>query len=88
MTKTISAVPRLRCNGCENSTRWMSDIEAELVETHELCSGCRTSDLAARIAFIRSEIRDLVRDAEPAASRGLLPAVTEAEINRLAEVVR
>ena len=61
----------------------MSDLAADLVETHELRPACRREDLRERIAFIRSELRDLATDAEPAAARGLLGDDLEAEINAL-----
>lgn len=70
-----------RCISCGDSTRHMRDVEAALVETHEMCIGCRTSDLAERVRFIRAEIRDLADDTDPAS--GLIPDGLEAEINQL-----
>ena len=71
------------CTRCGERARDMSDLAADLVETHEMCPDCRRDDLRERIAFIRSELRDLATDAEPAAARGLLGDDLEAEINAL-----
>lgn len=75
-----------QCLRCGDQTRGMSDLAAELVETHEMCPPCREADLRERIAFIRAELRDLASDAEPAAARGLLGDDLAAEIGRLAAV--
>lgn len=74
------------CIGCGDSTRHMRDVEAALVEAHEMCIGCRTQDLAERVRFIRAKLRDLAADTEPAS--GLIPDALEADINQLVAVLK
>ena len=74
------------CISCGDSTRHMRDVEAALVETHEMCIGCRTSDLAERVRFIRAELRDLADDTDPAS--GLIPDQLEADINQLVAALK
>lgn len=75
-----------RCISCGDSTRHMRDVEAALVETHEMCIGCRASDLSERVRFIRAELRDLALDTDPAS--GLIPDALEADINQLVAVLK
>ncbi|MBB1512014.1 hypothetical protein H5399_05265 [Tessaracoccus sp. MC1627] len=75
-----------RCISCGESTRHMRDVEAALVETHEMCIVCRSSDLAERVAYIRAELRDLALDTDPAS--GLIPDALEADINQLMAVLK
>ena len=75
-----------RCISCGESTRHMRDVEAALVEAHEMCIVCRTSDLSERVRFIRAELRDLALDTDPAS--GLIPDALEADINQLVAVLK
>ena len=75
-----------RCTSCGDSTRHMRDVEAALVEAHEMCIACRTHDLAERVRFIRAELRDLAHDTDPVS--GLIPDGLEADINQLTAALK
>ena len=67
--------PPPRCLKC-GTTPTTPDV-AELIETDELCPGCRANDLRDSIKEINAAIADLARAALPAMSRGLLPVELE-----------
>ena len=67
--------PPPRCLKC-GTTPTTPDV-AELIETDELCPGCRANDLRDSVKEINAAIADLARDALPAMSRGLLPVEVE-----------
>ena len=67
--------PPPRCLKC-GTTPTTPDV-AELIETDELCPGCRANDLRDSIKEISAAITDLARDALPAMTRGLLPVELE-----------
>ena len=67
--------PPPRCLKC-GTTPTTPDV-AELIETDELCPGCRANDLRDSVKEINAAITDLARDALPAMSRGLLPVEVE-----------
>ena len=70
--------PPPRCLKC-GTTPTTPDV-AELIETDELCPGCRANDLRDSVKEISAAITDLARDALPAMTRGLLPVELEQQL--------
>lgn len=73
------------CTGCGASTRHMPDWEAELVEAHDMCRGCRTTDLDQRLRDIKTEIREAADDLGHVA--GHVPDDLEADLGLLVDTV-
>ena len=67
--------PPPRCIKC-GTTPTTPDV-AELIETDELCPGCRADNLRDSVKEISAAIADLGRDALPAQMAGLLPVEVE-----------
>lgn len=57
--------------------------EADLIETHEMCRRCRHDDLRERVAYLRTELRELAADADMATAHVLLDDNLEADITAL-----
>ena len=57
--------------------------EADLIETHEMCRRCRHDDLRERVAYLRTELRELAADTDMATAHVLLDDSLEADITAL-----
>ena len=70
-----------RCVRCGEKPS--TSAEADLIETHEMCRRCRHDDLRERVAYLRTELRELAADTDKATAHVLLDDSLEADINTL-----